>query len=143
MLCSDTPLHYAITRQRQDLVRLLLARGADLAAANCRGFNSLHLAALRGDVGALRALLAEARARGTEWLVDEAKDDGYSALHLAALNGQLDAADALINEGHATVNARNARGQTPLHLAVETLNKPLVLLLLDAPGTQVRLRSAH
>ena len=54
---GDTPLHDAISKKRDDMVSLLLEGEADMTLANNNGFNALHHAALRGNIGAVRLLL--------------------------------------------------------------------------------------
>lgn len=65
-------------------------------------------------------------------LVDVKKDDGFAALHLTALNGHREVAAILLSRtgGRATVDLRNNRKQTPLHLAVSQGHWSLVELLL-------------
>lgn len=65
-------------------------------------------------------------------LVDVKKEDGFAALHLAALNGHRGVAAILLsqNGGHAKVNLRNNRRQTPLHLATSQGHWALVELLV-------------
>lgn len=47
---GDTPLHDAISKKRDDMVRLLLEAKVDMSITNNNGFNSLHHAALRGNL---------------------------------------------------------------------------------------------
>lgn len=48
---GDTPLHDAITKKHDDLVDLLLQyNSTDLSITNNNGFNSIHHAALRGNL---------------------------------------------------------------------------------------------
>ena len=46
---GDTPLHEAVLKKRDDLLRMLLDGGADVTVANNNGFNVIHHAALRGN----------------------------------------------------------------------------------------------
>ena len=46
---GQTPLHFAINRQRYDILDLLIALGADLEAEDGRGQTALAAAMLRGD----------------------------------------------------------------------------------------------
>lgn len=124
---GDTPLHDAISKKRDDLVNLLLDGGADVTVTNNNGFSSLHHASLRGNIGALRAMLQHMPAG---YSINEPKEDGFTALHLAALNNHLEVAQALIQHG-ANCNAQNINQQTPLHLAVERQNIQIVRLLVE------------
>ncbi len=59
---GQTPAHYAITRNRLDILDLLLAMGADADAADTNGESALEYALLRND-GAAAARLRAAGAR--------------------------------------------------------------------------------
>jgi E3 ubiquitin-protein ligase mind-bomb len=124
---GDTPLHDTISKKRDDMVALLLDGGADVTVANNNGFNCLHHAALRGNIGALRHILPQLPALCG---VDDQKDDGFTALHLSALNNHLEASQALLQAG-ANPNIQNVNLQTPLHLAVERRNIQIVRLLIE------------
>ena len=74
------------------------------------GCTPLHVAAVRGDVAAIAALLdagADIQARG---------EDGYSPLHDAVEQGQLQAVRLLLERG-ASVAATNDDGRTPIQVA--------------------------
>ena len=76
------------------------------------GWNStpLHVAAVRGDVAAIAALLdagADIQARG---------EHGYSPLHEAVEQGNVDAVRLLLERG-ASVSATTDDGQTPIESA--------------------------
>lgn len=67
--------------------------------------------AARGGLDRLLTLIvADLRA------LDQPDDDGYAALHYAAGSGNAELARALLDLG-ADINVRNARGDTPLHMA--------------------------
>mgnify|MGYP002716476196 FL=1 len=46
---GDTPMHDAISKKRDDILKLLLEFNADITLTNNNGFNALHHAALRGN----------------------------------------------------------------------------------------------
>ena len=75
------------------MVQLLLEAQADISATNNNDFNCLHHAALRGNIGAVRLILAHLPPSCS---VNESKDDGFTALHLAALNNHLEVAQMLL-----------------------------------------------
>jgi len=55
---GQTPLHFAITRKRPDLLALLIELGADIEATDGNGQTPLEYAMLRGDRDAAERLLA-------------------------------------------------------------------------------------
>lgn len=102
LMAGDTALHVAAAAHRGDMIRLLLAAGADVRARNRRGSEPLHDAAVGG--------------RGASHSAREA---------------QVDAIRCLVAAG-ADVNARNKDGTTALHRAVRARCAAAVKALLDA-----------
>jgi len=60
-----TPLHFAISRKRYDILDLLIELGADLEAQDASGQTALAMAMLRGDREAMRVLHAAGAAQPT------------------------------------------------------------------------------
>ena len=58
---GDTPLHDAITKRRDDVVKLLIDFKAEVSLANNNGFNCMHHAALRGNAGYVLSNYAPSR----------------------------------------------------------------------------------
>lgn len=78
---AGMPLHFGACRGNGEVVRMLLAKGADKDARDASGFTPLHYAASQGQDESSRFLL-EARADPT--LTDYI---GFSPLHWAAFRG--------------------------------------------------------
>ena len=76
-----TPIHFAISRKRYDIVDLLVALGADLEARNLHDQTALETAMLRGDREAMQRL----RAAGAR--VPEAGDPAALRDEVSALAG--------------------------------------------------------
>jgi len=102
-----TPLASAAFHGREELARLLLARGAKVQAHNQDGSSALHAAALLGHV-TLIELLHE---HGADLDARDAK--GSTPLHAAAFLGRAEAVRALLQAGAAPALA-DASGQTPI-----------------------------
>lgn len=120
-----------------DLKRLLRCQ-ADVAQEctfSSRGTpasaQAIHLAAGRGNVGALRLLLdsnAEIDAK-----TQLAAGENYTALHEAAFFQQLEAVKFLLKRG-AAVNLSNVKGSHPLHVAAKQGNHRISKMLVQAKG---------
>jgi len=105
-------------------VRALLARKADVNAAQADGATALLWAAYRNDLE-IASLLIAAGAN-----VKLANQDGATPLGLAAENGSAAMIEKLIEAG-ADANERHANGETPLMLAARNGNVAALEVLLD------------
>ena len=83
-------------------------------------------AAMRNDVEAVRALLAD----GAD--VDVPRGDGMTGLHWAALNGNAEIAGLLIGAGADLDAATRLGAHTPLHIAGKEGNGEIVAILAEA-----------
>ena len=120
-----SPLADAAERHDVGAVRALLARAADVGAAQGDGMTALHWAAQHGDAELASLLLtAGAGVRATTRL------GGYTPLHLASAGGSAAVIKTLAAAG-ADVNARTATGATPLMLAASSGAADAVTALLE------------
>nr|GLL36755.1 ankyrin repeat and protein kinase domain-containing protein 1-like isoform X3 [Ipomoea trifida] len=130
---GDTPLHIAAASGDEQMVRLLLHKGAEKNIRNKYGKTAYDVAAENGHgrlFDALRLgddLCAAARkgeTRKIQKLLDHGANlhgrdlHGWTALHRSAFKGRVDAVKALIDQG-ISLDARDEDGYTALHCAVE------------------------
>ena len=102
-LDGSTPLHLAARQGRTAVVRLLLAKGADVAARAIGGLMPLHMAAATGHDAAAVLLLA----RGAP---ASAPSSGGTPLHMAALEGYASMIELLVRHG-ADIEGRGGEFQ--------------------------------
>lgn len=140
---GDTTLISAVVAESLELVRCLLAQGADVNHADPEGWTPLHCAVLDGSTAIIK-LLVQAGADleafnpvGQTALISAVHDedlatvgvlldlgagvngvneDRWTALHFAAKNGSLPIIMALAHAG-AAIEARNSFSETPLMVA--------------------------
>jgi hypothetical protein len=105
-----TPLRDIAYRRNYDCVRHLLAHlGWEV---------DIFWAGIMGDLARARELLAQDRANANASTVeDHVLGPGLSPLHLAAQGGHIELMEGLLAAG-ADINARDARGYTPLHFVI-------------------------
>ncbi len=110
-----------------EMVKLLLAAGAEVDVRDTDGLTPLHTAAAFSDTPAVRLLLA------ADAEVNARTKDGLTPLHLAARFSKTPAVVELLIGVHAKLDARTKDGLTPLHLAARFSKSPAVVeVLLDA-----------
>eukprot|EP00887_Chlorella_sp_A99_P007578 scaffold28.g7578.t1 len=121
-----TPLHVAASRGDVGTGDTLISRGANVTAVTREGFQPLHTAAAAGR----RAMVSLLLSRGAP--VDVADSStGATALLLACEAGFIPCAEILLKH-HASVNAVDARGLSPLLAALAGGHVALGELLLAA-----------
>ena len=106
------------------MVKLLLARGADVKATTAEDWTALHAAADKGHIEVVNLLLthgADPVAKGKH---------GRTALHAAAEKGHIDVAKVLLVSG-ADMGATDKDGRTPLHKACERGSAAVAHLLIQ------------
>jgi hypothetical protein len=123
---GDTALHMAAAGYRLELVRKLLAMGADARARNRRGAEPLHYAA--DGVPGSRAWSPAAQVATIRRLIAAGADpnatdmSGVAPLH-RAVRTRCGAAVRALLEGGADVRRANKSGSTPLQLAMRTTGR--------------------
>jgi ankyrin repeat protein len=122
----STPLIYAAYFGNTKLVRLLVAKGANVNAQNELGRSVLHKAAQKDHTEVIEVLLG---AGADPSILDS---DGGTALHLAANEGNSGAVEALISGGADpnSLGANKLMQVTPLHLAAAKGDEVTVQILL-------------
>jgi len=117
-------LFFACHHSKEEVVRCLLNRGADVHAWNIDAMRAIHAAA-RGKNLKIVELL---HANGAN--LNDVDDYGVTPLHYACIEGQLDICAYLIKNG-ADISKSTQNQRTPLHFAVRGGHVEIVKLLID------------
>jgi ankyrin repeat protein len=131
---GSTPLHWAVYRVDEELVKALLARGAKADVVNNYGSSPLSEAVRVANANLVEILLnAKADA-------NRANEDGETPVMLAARTGSVKVAETLVFHG-ANVNAREQfRDQSALMWAAAEGHPEMVSFLLSK-GAAVNVRA--
>lgn len=145
MMRGKTPLHLALSWGHEDVVELLLRKGANATAKDEFGVTPFHTVAAVGLIDVARILLNHAgpsnndndnQHDGRLSMLQEQDNHGRTPLHQACARSQ----EALIvflfrqlsaASISALVGVRTNKGLTALHCAVTNSNENIVRLLLD------------
>jgi len=153
-----TPLHFACDAGQMDMVRFLLANGADINAVDVDGDTPLHWAALAGKTEIVPLLIKNGAFLNAvnknhqtpfhyvvlsrlpeavqsllkyDFDINARAYDSAAPLHYAILRNEIEMARMLLEKG-ADIEARDDYGRTPLLLvARETGNKEMAALLAN------------
>ena len=136
-----TAIHFAVDIGSLNIVKLLMAKGADINVENNNEETILHLAARaqKPNIELVKYLLEN---KEIKQKLEAKEKNGWTAIHVAAFSGNLDILKELIKQG-ADINAENNDKQTILHLAAgaQKPNKELVKYLLEHKEIKQRLKA--
>ncbi|NXH18475.1 ZDH13 Palmitoyltransferase, partial [Bucco capensis] len=166
---NSTPLHWAIRQGHLPMVILLLKCGADPSLIDGEGFSSIHLAVLFQHMPIVAYLIAKGQSIDTTDLngqtplmlsaqkaigpeptkfllkfnpslsaVDNVQKN--TALHWAITSGNISAVDLLLEAG-ASLDIKNGKGETPLDLAYQNLDRSMVYLVKEEERMRSRRNS--
>uniref|UniRef100_A0A8C9S3A6 Ankyrin repeat and KH domain containing 1 n=1 Tax=Scleropages formosus TaxID=113540 RepID=A0A8C9S3A6_SCLFO len=130
----DTALTLACAGGHEELVSVLLARGANIEHRDKKGFTPLILAATAGHVGVVEVLLD--KSADIEAQSERTKD---TPLSLACSGGRQEVVELLLLRG-ANKEHRNVSDYTPLSLAASGGYVNIIKILLNA-GAEINSRT--
>ena len=109
-----SPLHYAVSSSQNDIVKLLISKGADvnfmdMSGKYSRGFTPLIIAVRNNNVEGVRMLLAN----GADINAKDGNTNGESPLFYSLNSDNIEITKMLIDEG-VDLNMRNNKNLTPL-----------------------------
>jgi ankyrin repeat protein len=126
---GKTGLYYAARNGHEDMVALLLSKGASATIASNEGLTPLMQASIEGHVGVARLLLEHMGGQG----VDTTDNAGRTALHHAVLSMHDEVLTFLLAKG-ADPNITDLYGRTALAHACYRCHWYIVLILVKHMG---------
>ncbi|OXU26811.1 hypothetical protein TSAR_005042 [Trichomalopsis sarcophagae] len=126
-----TAIHYAFNSKRRidALIDLLLSYAPKLINPTTPwGLSHFHIACARGNLSVIEAFIENKVDINAKVDFKSSKYPGYSPLHFAIEFTRLHVVDVLI-KNRATLNLKDMRGMTPLHLACLQNYRTLIVML--------------
>jgi ankyrin repeat protein len=134
-LYGMTPLHKAAAFNEKAIAEMLMAYDADPLVFGAKygviQMAPIHLAAESGYTDLVELFLDY----GVDVNLTTRGKNRVTPLHIAAAKGRADVVELLLKSG-AQVNARDAKGETPLHWAVAAEQKEVADMLKIYDGTE-------
>ncbi|KAJ3100415.1 hypothetical protein HDU96_010347 [Phlyctochytrium bullatum] len=136
-------LHHASKHGHVEIVRNLIAKGADVTAISRRDSQTaLHIAAEYRQPYVLEELLRRFKAINES--LDGFDDEGWTALHIACMFGFTDGARMLLENGAAASKLSTDWPKVAaLHIAAERGHFDIVKVFVDDFGADVNVRDAY
>ena len=130
-----TPLHIAVANDHDDSVEQLLQSFAYASARNSIDTTPLHMAAYTGSFSITELLIshgADTEAKSKSFCDDDDVDD-LTPMHVAVRCRHISIVEQII-DARGNVNAKDSKGQTPLHHALryDSPSPGIIILLLKA-----------
>ncbi|CAK1549283.1 unnamed protein product [Leptosia nina] len=129
---GHTALHLAVLAGHPFITKMLVEAGASIATRDFNGETPLHIAVQRKYIRSLKYLLAPVKDQPRTYssVLNQKNYKGQTCVHLAASKGYLEELRMLVAHG-ANINAKEGlAGRTPLHIAAQRNDEPLVMYLL-------------
>ena len=121
---GSTALHKAASGGYNDIVQLLLIKGASIEAVDKYYNTPLHRAAMFGHTSTVGLLLSKGAS------IEPTDKDNDTPSHIAALYGHTSTVELLLSKG-ASIEATDYYNDTPLHFAAMSGHTSTVGLLLS------------
>ena len=122
---GGTPTYWAALYGLEEVVRALVAAGADLNKADNEGYTPLYIASQEGQLPVVQCLVTA----GAD--INQAADKGRTPLIIASQKGRLPMVQCLVT-AEADLNKANDRGATPVYVASQKGRLPVVQYLVTA-----------
>ena len=123
---NQTPLHCAVQRENTPLLQEILLAYPSLTIEDIYGMNSIHAAALLGNLQCLKLLNPDK----AHFFFPTSNTRQDLPNHLAAYGGHTDVVKWIAECG-VRIDGRNRKGITALDIAIERGNKEIINLLQD------------
>ncbi|KAM4771550.1 NF-kappa-B inhibitor epsilon [Rhinophrynus dorsalis] len=124
----QTALHLAVYLGQVQVVEAMVGKGANLELQDRKGDTALHIACENQHLESARILL---RGPSLPQNLHLQNWKGLSCLHIATLRRDHALISLLLENGADINEQEGTSGKTPLHLAVEMLDRPLLVHLLQ------------
>lgn len=135
---GDTPVHFAVRRQKPEILELLIESGANVNVKANSEITPLHQACRLGNVELVQALVdasvdvnsVTAPGRISKGWGQQFYNGSQTPLHFAVESGNVETVALVLKQG-VELNSQDFFGRTAMHLAVMQDNLPIVKQLTE------------
>ncbi len=121
-----TPLHFAASGSKFDIVKFLFDKNANIKAKDMYGNTPLHVAAQYSNNPGTVEFLLDKNAEG----INDVTNDGWTPLHVAVKSNKSDTVKLLLDRG-ASIGIKDKHSRTPLHGASRNGHLDVVRYLIE------------
>uniref|UniRef100_UPI003342A428 ankyrin repeat domain-containing protein n=1 Tax=Wolbachia endosymbiont (group B) of Pilophorus perplexus TaxID=3066160 RepID=UPI003342A428 len=121
-----TPLHFAASGSKFDIVKFLFDKNANIKAKDMYGNTPLHVAAQYSNNPGTVEFLLDKNAEG----INDVTNDGWTPLHVAVKSNKSDTVKLLLDRG-ASIGIKDKHSRTPLHDASRNGHLDVVRYLIE------------
>jgi len=118
-------VHVGKEKERFEIIKILIAEGADVNKQDFHEYTPLHYASMLGWVDAVRLLIEKGAT------IDAINFQGQNALMVAAEFNNANVVEVLLEETEIALEARNVDGETALCIAIHRGHVELVRMLCE------------
>jgi ankyrin repeat protein len=126
---GKTALSLAVGKNRYEVAKVLIAKGATITVLDNSGKTLLHIAAENGSCEIFQILPEPALKK---MALTASLDTVMMPMHIASKNGHADFVRHLVGKNMYSTTAKDKEGRSALHLATSESHSEIVEILLDS-----------
>jgi ankyrin repeat protein len=144
---AETPFYAACFYGYKEIVKSLIAKGANIETPAKNGWSPIYAASKNGHTEVVKSLIDAVAPKGEEPLIEAKRNfvnfknkNNMTPLNLATYHGFTDIVRLLLDAG-ADVNMGDKLGARPLHVCVQNNHSEIMDMLLAVPNINISVQT--